>query len=156
MCSRTAKPPPSRPDCASIPGWKWSAGITSAACAEAIRQAVPQAVQVSDRWHLWHNLAAAVEKTVVAHSTCSNTTPSPEGSALAARTRERFSAVHALLAEGTGLRECARRLGWAPNTVKRYARAERVQELLRPPRYGACLVDPTATWSGSAWPRRCR
>lgn len=27
------------------------------------------------------------------------------------------------------------------NTVKRYARAERVEELLRPPRYGACPVD---------------
>lgn len=66
----------------------------SAAYAEAIRQAVPQAVQASDQWHLWHNLAAAVEKTVIAHSTCWNTTSSPEGSALAARTRERFAAVH--------------------------------------------------------------
>jgi hypothetical protein len=47
-----------------------------------------------------------------------------------------------LLAEGAGLLECARRLGWALNTVKRYARAERVEEPLRPPRYGACLIDP--------------
>lgn len=114
----------------------------SAAYAEAIRQAAPHAVQVSDRWHLWHGLAAVVEKTVVAHSTCWNTTPRPGDSALAARTRERFTAVHDLLAEGAGLLECARRLGWALNTVKRYARAERVEDLLRPPRYGACLVDP--------------
>ncbi|MFD1047469.1 transposase, partial [Kibdelosporangium lantanae] len=35
----------------------------------------------------------------------------------------------------------ARRLGWSLNTIKRYARATSVQELLRPPRYGACLVD---------------
>jgi len=49
----------------------------SAAYAEAIRQAVPHAVQASDRWHLWHNLAAAVEKTVIAHATCWNTTPIP-------------------------------------------------------------------------------
>lgn len=41
-----------------------------------------------------------------------------------------------------GLLECARRLGWALNTVKRHARAERVEEFLRPSRYGACLVGP--------------
>ncbi|MGK5451480.1 ISL3 family transposase, partial [Streptomyces radiopugnans] len=28
--------------------------------AEAIRRALPDAVQISDRWHLWHNLAEAV------------------------------------------------------------------------------------------------
>ncbi|TCO48138.1 hypothetical protein [Actinocrispum wychmicini] len=50
--------------------------------------------------------------------------------------------MHDLLAHGVGLLECARRLGWALNTVKRYARARNVQELLRPPRYGTCLVDP--------------
>ncbi len=62
-------------------------------------------------------------------------------SALAERTHERFHAVHALLNEGAGLLECARRLGWALNTVKRYARADSAQELLRPPQYGRCLVD---------------
>ncbi|HEX5116094.1 MAG TPA: transposase [Pseudonocardiaceae bacterium] len=58
------------------------------------------------------------------------------------RTRERFTAVHALLEQGVGLLECARRLGWALNTVKRYARATHAEDLLRPPRYGRCLVDP--------------
>ena len=113
----------------------------SAAYAEAIRQAAPTAVQASDRWHLWHNLAAAVEKTVIAHTTSWNSTPRPSESALATRTRQRFTAVHDLLDRDVGLLECARRLGYSLNTVKRYARAERVEELLRPPRYGACLVD---------------
>jgi hypothetical protein len=65
----------------------------SAAYAEAIRQAAPQA---SDPLASVAHLASAVEKTVIAHSTCWNTTPSPADSTLAARTRERFTAVHDL------------------------------------------------------------
>jgi transposase len=34
------------------------------------------------------------------------------------------------------------RLGWALNTVKRYARAATAEQLQRPPRYGRTLVDP--------------
>jgi hypothetical protein len=44
--------------------------------------------------------------------------------------------------EGIGLLECARKLGWALNTVKRYARAANADELRRPPRYRQTLVDP--------------
>jgi hypothetical protein len=58
------------------------------------------------------------------------------------RTRARHAAVHELLDQGVGLLECARRLGWALNTVKRYARAATAEHLARPPRYGRTLVDP--------------
>ena len=40
------------------------------------------------------------------------------------------------------LLDCSRRLGWALNTVKRYARAATAEQLQRPPRYGRTLVDP--------------
>lgn len=114
----------------------------SAAYAEAIRDGAPQAVQVSDRWHLWHNLAKAVEKTVIAHSRCWHTGPPRQTRELDERTRVRHAAVHALLGQGAGLLECARRLGWALNTVKRYARAVTVEDLQRPPKYRQTLADP--------------
>ena len=114
----------------------------SASYAEGIRDGAPQAVQVSDRWHLWHNLAKAVEKTVIAHSRCWHDLPDRPAQALDERTRERHTAVHALLEQDVGLLECARRLGWTLNTVKRYARASKAEDLQRPPRYRETLVDP--------------
>jgi hypothetical protein len=114
----------------------------SAAYAEAIRQGVPDAVQVSDRWHLWHGLATAVEKTVIAHSSCWRVPHSASIRPINERTRARHAAVHEQLDQGAGLLECARRLGWSLNTVKRYARAATAEQLQRPPRYGRTLVDP--------------
>ncbi|WP_410007854.1 ISL3 family transposase [Planotetraspora sp. A-T 1434] len=114
----------------------------SAAYAEGIRQGAPGAVQVSDRWHLWRGLAAAVEKTVTAHSRCWHTGPPRQTGAREERTRQRHAAVHTLLNQGVGLLECARRLGWGLNTVKRYARAATAEDLQRPPQYRSTLVDP--------------
>jgi Transposase len=103
----------------------------SAAYAEAIRQGAPEAVQVSDRWHLWHGLGAAMEKSVIAHGTCWRTQPpyAPEPSgpvrAIDERTRARHAAVHELLGQGVGLLDCARRLGWALPIIKEHGQALR-------------------------------
>ena len=115
----------------------------SGACAEAIRRALPGAVQVSDRWHLWHGLAEAVLKEVAAHSSCwAAAGPPRQDGRQAQTTAERWRQVHDLLDRGTGLLECSRRLGLSLNTVKRYARAAEPERMIRPPRYRATLAGP--------------
>ena len=115
----------------------------SGAYGEAVRRALPGAVQVGDRWHLWHILAEAVLKEVAAHSSCwaAAGPPLKEGKQ-AQTTAERWRQVHDLTDKGTGLLECSRRLGLSLNTVKRYARAAEPERMIRAPRYRPTLVDP--------------
>ena len=81
-CSSTPRPagastssPAAPPDAAEEwlrdhPGAEVVCRDGSGAYGEAVRRALPQAVQVSDRWHLWHGLGEAVRKEVAAHSAC--------------------------------------------------------------------------------------
>ena len=109
---------------------------------EAVRQALPGAVQVSDRWHLWHGLGEAVRKEVAAHSACWARAGPLQSGKRARTTLERWQQVHDLLGKGVGLLDCSRRLDLALNTVKRYARADRPERLQRTPQYRPTLVDP--------------
>jgi transposase len=114
----------------------------SGAYGEAARRALPSAVQVSDRWHLWHLLGEAARKEVLAHSACwAKGAPLQEGKR-AETTRERWQQVRDLREKGAGLLECARRLGLSLNTVKRYDRASEPERLQRVPKYRPTLVDP--------------
>ena len=89
----------------------------SGAYAEAIRRALPDAMQVADRWHVWHGLAEAVLKEVAAHSMCwGKAGPPPREGKRAATTRQRWQQVHDLLGRGVGLLEVSRRLNLALNT----------------------------------------
>ncbi len=115
----------------------------SGANGEAVRRALPAAVQSGDRWHLWHSLGEAVGKEVAAHSACWAAAGPPLTEGRHARTTaERWRQVHDLTDRGTGLLECSRRLSLSLNTVKRYARAAEPERMIRAPRYRATLVDP--------------
>ncbi|MFF3437598.1 ISL3 family transposase [Streptosporangium sp. NPDC002721] len=111
--------------------------------AEAIRRALPQAIQAGDRWHLWHGLGQVVMKEVAAHSACwAKAGPPPQDGPRAQSTLQRRHQVHDLLGKGVGLLECARRLNLSLNTVKRYARVPEPGRLRRAPQYRPTLVDP--------------
>jgi hypothetical protein len=114
----------------------------SGAYGEAVRSALPDAVQCGDRWHLWHLLCEAVTKEVAAHCACwAAGAPLREGKR-ADTTLERWQQVRDLRSQGVGLLDCARRLGVTLNTVKRYDRAAEPERLQRVPKYRPTLVDP--------------
>ena len=113
----------------------------ASAYAEGARAGAPDAMQVADRWHLWSNLTEAAEKCVTQHQACLREPAQPDDppiqapetqapTALIARIQERYIAVQELITSGTGYKPAARQLGLAVNTVKRYARAASVEELL--------------------------
>ncbi|MGW2540706.1 ISL3 family transposase [Kitasatospora sp. NPDC001574] len=126
------------------PGAEYVCRDGSGSCGEAIRQALPEAVQVGDRWHLWSNLCGKVLAEVRSHAVCWATAVNPTrpGGVREQTTRERWQRVHKLLDQGVGLLECARRLDVALNTVKRYARMKEPTRDRRAPRYKPTLVDP--------------
>jgi transposase len=148
------------------------------AYAEGARSGAPEAIQVADRWHLWHNLAEYVDKTVAAHHGClqQQDTIRPEvgiepgtaddlveaaeaaqvqrteNSALVARTNARYQAVHALKADGKGIKTIMRELGLAKETVRRFFRAEGVEELLAKPRAGRpSVLDAYKSYLHERW-----
>ena len=114
----------------------------SGAYGEAVKSALPDAVQCGDRWHLWHLLGEAAAKEVAAHSACwAEAAPLQQGKR-AETTLERWRQVHDLRSRGAGLLDCSRRLGLSLNTVKRYDRASEPEQLQRVPKYRPTLVDP--------------
>lgn len=154
------------------------------AYSEGARAGAPDAIQVADRWHVWHNVGEAVDKTVTAHHACVRAAMStetataigpvpdagpqptrdagpaegsppaavaaePDGSldvcgrerSLVVRTRSRYTAVQQLLADGASLSEIGRQLDLERGTVRRFARASSVEELLVKATNRASVLD---------------
>jgi hypothetical protein len=146
--------------------------------AEGARNGAPAAIQVADRWHLWHNLAEYAEKTVVSHRGClTGQAPAPQDASgmpgaapasqpddpdglrdvcgrerrLVTRTRERHAAIHELLAAGQSPTAISGTLGLDPGTVRRFAREPDVARLLVKATSRDSKLDPFKPWICQRW-----
>jgi transposase len=152
----------------------------ASAYADGAAAGAPGAVQVADRWHLWHNLGEYVEKAVIAHRGCLTAAPGepaagageappghlpgagpagPDGlrdvhgreRALVSRTLERHAAVHELLQAGRSQREAAELLGLDRKTVNRFAGQADAAVLLVKATGRDSKLDPFKPWINRCW-----
>ncbi|WP_461091580.1 ISL3 family transposase [Streptomyces incanus] len=144
--------------------------------AEGATAGAPQAVQVADRWHLWHNLGEATERCVADHRACLRGTapepphpaaepdepvdtsgsPWPTGHRFADRTRANHAAVHALLAAGHSRRAIQRQLGMTYRTVKLLADATAPEDLFRGQWQGRpSVLDEYKPYLDDRWTQGC-
>ena len=138
--------------------------------AEGAAAGAPLAIQVADRWHLWHNLAEAVERAVARHRSClqepppepeprppAEETAAPVEAGLAARTRARHAEVHAALARGLTITQISCTLHLERKTVRRYATAATPGQLIGGPRLTRPgLLGPHQAYLRQRWDEGAR
>lgn len=120
--------------------------------AEGARTGAPAAVQVADRFHLWQNLATAIERLVAKHKGCLIEEPTVPGAeprdladepkgAMAQRRQAHHALVREMLAQGASFRQIARHLGWKHQTVSLYAGAATWQDMMVVSKQRASALD---------------
>ncbi|MFB6811466.1 transposase [Streptomyces sp. NPDC056387] len=149
----------------------------ASAYAEAARAAAPQATQIADGWHLWNNLAKAVEKTLTSHYACIRAgheatgqrdeqaaVPPPDGTLDVNGARAAPSAgrandtgrVHELLAQSRSLRGISRDLDLDYYAVRRYAQTPDVDQLLVKVTQRRTLLDDYNPYLYERFAQGCR
>ncbi|MGW9176276.1 ISL3 family transposase [Streptomyces decoyicus] len=141
--------------------------------AEGATRGAPQALQVADRWHLWHNLGETAEKCDYRHRSCLRPAPDqpeepqeepeptvsspwPTGHRFAERTRTKHATIHALLAAGHSKRSVARQLGMTLNTILRFSRATSPEEMFTGQRQNrATRLDAYKPYFDQRWQEGC-
>ncbi|MEU6252625.1 hypothetical protein [Streptomyces sp. NPDC047043] len=133
---------------------------------QGITEGAPDAVQVSDRFHLWQGLSKRVADIAAAHRGClaaavpepEPAPPPPDEPREAAETPARrhakrlFETVQGYTGTARSLSAIARELGLNRRTVAKYARAACWQECIRrtPPRRSTSL-DPYLEYLRQRW-----
>jgi len=153
------------------PGIEIVARDRAGAYADGIRQGAPNAIQVSDRWHLLRNLGDAVRAVVDLHhgaiqhaakqfneshaEPANNTvTPSPIIPTISAahrrsqdaygRRRSRYEEAARLRAAGVSISAIAAALGAERKTIRRWLRAGGAPLWSKPPRTGILSIHPAS------------
>ncbi|MGW2476921.1 transposase [Streptomyces sp. NPDC001665] len=131
----------------------------------------PEAVQVSDRFHLWQGLSRRVQDIASAHRRCLPAALPPvseddrppadetiENAAANSRAgrhaQSLFDAVQALTRTGRSHSSAARELGLDRRTVRKYAHARTWQEAMRRPPRNPSTLDPYLDYLRQRWERR--
>ncbi|MFM9452044.1 ISL3 family transposase [Streptomyces europaeiscabiei] len=136
---------------------------------QGIADGAPQAVQVSDRFHLWQGLSRRVQEIAATHRGClpealpasgatepelantAATQSEPADTPAARHARRLFEAVHALTDTGRSYSSAARELGLDRRTVRKYARARTWHEVVRRPPRRPSTLDPYLDYLQQRW-----
>ncbi|MFI6048447.1 ISL3 family transposase, partial [Nocardia sp. NPDC051321] len=135
--------------------------------AEGIRQGAPDALQVADRFHLWHNLGQAVEKDVSAarrdlaavlaaqadFQRSGQTPPIIDHRELkvVTRFRQHHAAVHRLRQQGLSNAAISRELSLHPATVRKFANATTVDPLIAKNQQRSSILDDYYEYLHRRW-----
>jgi transposase len=147
------------------------------AYAEGARQGAPGAIQVADRFHLFCNLAQAVQRMLERLASLLRSVEIPKPSEPLAheltpepptgltqheqrnqyareKRKELFEAVRAAHERGVTKRAIAREFGMSPLTIRRYLQAKEFPE--RAPRQRRSELDSFRTYLEKRWAEGCR